>query len=184
MATAPTKRLLPCAFCGKEAEVDSTQAGLQIKCACGADLDVPTMRGLKDLRPAAVQPTAPSRAKWEPWNGLLFVSAVIIVIGGIMLVANVGRPITGPPPSEIKADYAKTNMPPGDTMLDWYMLRGGIEMPEKTVLGDYLEGKAIRYRQLIEDRKRWAAVGGLVSLVGLVLLGVSFVIRPSPKKRR
>src|SRR4051812_34483923 len=40
--------LLPCA-CGQQISVSAAQAGESLRCSCGAIVEVPTMRGLRDL---------------------------------------------------------------------------------------------------------------------------------------
>src|SRR5678815_2344165 len=40
--------LLPCA-CGQQISVSAAQAGESLRCSCGAMVEVPTMRGLREL---------------------------------------------------------------------------------------------------------------------------------------
>ena len=53
--------LLPCQ-CGQKLPVDASQAGLRVRCACGAEPQVPTLRGLAALERA----TATSSAATAP----------------------------------------------------------------------------------------------------------------------
>jgi hypothetical protein len=79
-----TKYLVPCS-CGKSVAVDASQAGLQVRCACGNELEVPTMRGLRQLKTADVQPAGSQDrgSTWGPRQGLMFLGACIAVIGAI-----------------------------------------------------------------------------------------------------
>jgi hypothetical protein len=68
--------LLPCA-CGRTHRISSRQAGGTVACACGASLEVPTMRELDRLEPAAT--TTPVRQKaWGLRQGLMFLGSVIV----------------------------------------------------------------------------------------------------------
>jgi hypothetical protein len=60
-----SKHLLTCE-CGKKVPVDIGQAGGQVTCSCGQQLNVPTLRNLKQL-PAAETP-ASAGATRAPWN--------------------------------------------------------------------------------------------------------------------
>ncbi|TWT30164.1 hypothetical protein KOR34_47220 [Posidoniimonas corsicana] len=83
-----TKHLLPC-DCGKSIRVEPSQAGDRVVCECGAELDVPPLRQLRDL-PLDVQPgDAPSARGGGEWSfragvltaGLL-IAAVLAGLGG------------------------------------------------------------------------------------------------------
>jgi hypothetical protein len=74
------KYLLPCQ-CGQQSAVDTSQAGQRIVCGCGNTLDVPTIRGLRQLPPAATE-SPRGRPRWTPWQGALFVSGLLIAVGG------------------------------------------------------------------------------------------------------
>ncbi len=81
--------LLPCA-CGKKIEVEGSQAGLSVRCSCGAELSVPTMRGLASLErtePRALPSERPS-APWGPRQGLIFLGLLIVLgasLGGLYI---------------------------------------------------------------------------------------------------
>jgi hypothetical protein len=83
-----TKYLLPCQ-CGQNVEVDAGQAGLTVSCACGAALEVPTMRGLAAL--AVVETAQPSEtsagsdAAWGPGQALQFLGAIATICGVLAL---------------------------------------------------------------------------------------------------
>ena len=74
-----TDYLLPCT-CGRTHRISSRQAGDKLACPCGISLDVPTIRGLKDLELAA--PTAPPRQRqWGVAQGLMFLGLVTVGAG-------------------------------------------------------------------------------------------------------
>mgnify|MGYP007059379821 CR=1 FL=1 len=76
------KYVLPCS-CGKgQLEVDSSQSGLSIPCPeCGKVLEVPTMRGLRELQIAKPSGPVGSSFVWGAREGLLIVACVLFVIG-------------------------------------------------------------------------------------------------------
>lgn len=76
--------LLPCTTCGNKTVVSTAQAGETIRCDCGADLQVPTMRGLSELEPAAATTgAARRRGAWEDRHrgAFLLVLAAIGCLG-------------------------------------------------------------------------------------------------------
>ncbi len=79
-----TLYLLPYS-CGKKIEVDGGQAGLTARCSCGAEVPVPTMRGLATLErvePRAL-PSQRPRADWGTRQGIIFLGLVIIFAASI-----------------------------------------------------------------------------------------------------
>ncbi len=63
--------LLPCA-CGQKLPVSTRQAGQAVRCACGAPLEVPTLRGLRQLEQAE-RPAKASRRAWGARHRAAFV---------------------------------------------------------------------------------------------------------------
>ena len=72
-----SKYLLTCE-CGKKIPVDVGQAGGSVTCSCGAQLDVPALRNLRNL-PLAQPEAARSRTPWNASKG--FTAAGLIVAG-------------------------------------------------------------------------------------------------------
>jgi hypothetical protein len=69
--------LLSCS-CGRSLPVEVGQAGGQIECACGAKLDVPPLRQLRQLPVASVVADRPSR--WSAGHGAIAACLVLAVI--------------------------------------------------------------------------------------------------------
>lgn len=78
-----SKYLLPCE-CGKEIAVDVKQAGQQIACECGRLLEVPTLRGVRELEPVReIGPSSRQTADWNSSRGMIFAGSLILfAIGG------------------------------------------------------------------------------------------------------
>lgn len=75
-----SRYLLPCS-CGKSSSISAAQAGETITCSCGKRLEVPTLRGLRDLE--RVEPDAATLREagrtWEDRHRVAFVLVVIAV---------------------------------------------------------------------------------------------------------
>ena len=68
--------LLPCS-CGAQSVVSTAQACGTIRCACGAELHVPTMRGLQDLEPLERSSATGGRAvNWDDQHRVAFLLAL------------------------------------------------------------------------------------------------------------
>ncbi len=76
--------LLPC-LCGAKIPINRSQAGMTLPCPqCGTSVEVPTIRHLNSLEPAASGNTvAPKRASRGP-------SLALRVIAGILLLLSIG----------------------------------------------------------------------------------------------
>src|SRR5262245_42232670 len=66
--------LLPCPSCGSKLPVETGQAGQMLRCGCGQSVEVPTVRGLRELEVVADDGSAP---RWTARHGLVFVGSVI-----------------------------------------------------------------------------------------------------------
>ena len=78
-----TKYLLPCS-CGEKIAVDASQAGEQVRCVCGANLDVPSLRGLRQLETAEAAEPLPARSQPNAWGlrqGLRLAGTLLMVAG-------------------------------------------------------------------------------------------------------
>jgi hypothetical protein len=73
---------LPCT-CGQKTAVSTAQAGETIRCPCGAELQVPTLRGLRVLEPAEAASGAARRARGRTWEDR-HRAAFVLVIGSLV----------------------------------------------------------------------------------------------------
>ncbi|MBX7165807.1 MAG: hypothetical protein K1X74_05610 [Pirellulales bacterium] len=120
------KYLLPCA-CGERLAVDSTQAGLELKCRCGAALVVPTLRGLSQLERAPDVPTARAHA-WGPREGAVYFVACLTVLAA--LTAWYCHRESGRHEMFIRHEVVREivgQMTPGNLMHDWRQFKSGID---------------------------------------------------------
>jgi hypothetical protein len=78
--------LLPCS-CGQKVRIAASQAGGRVACACGKSLDVPTMRGVRQLEPAPAETKVRAQASWSRAHGATFAGGLLIAGVGVVLIA-------------------------------------------------------------------------------------------------
>jgi hypothetical protein len=162
---AMKKYLLPCT-CGKQTEVDSTQSGLKVRCACGNELEVPTLRGLQELRVAGEETQAAPGNSWGPRQGLLFLAAVFLLVS----VPAAGFMYWKRPTVDLQKDAWReqiAKLTPAASWQWWEDLRGGL-----TVDYDFES----RYQQMMGGYHRaltlalcGVALGVLLAVAGLLM---------------
>jgi hypothetical protein len=184
-----TRYLLPCS-CGRKVSVAFTQAGQEIQCACGAVLEIPTMRGLVQLERAPTQPPTgepssaqgrppssggkPVRAKagagtstsaWGARQRLLLVGALLTVVGCILTaVLYIWRPRL--------ADVE--SLAPHNTWRLWQDLRYGVE---------YRPPWEELYFANVEANNRWMIVTSAVAVVGVLTIASSLLVSTRRARR-
>jgi hypothetical protein len=173
-----THYLLPCQ-CGKKTEIDSSQAGLTVRCACGSELAVPAMRGLAGLERVERAPT-PSQAQpasmWGPRQGMMFLGAAVVVAAALVALYFW---LMLPEPVTLLPDYQALNrnnvkqLTLEQTIDRWHELRFGIESPME-------ESKLDNYDRYVEWVMQWITVCGGVAGIGCLLIVVGLFI---PSKR-
>ncbi len=134
------------------------------------ELDVPTMRGLAQLRPAeaAAQDTAPtSQAAWGPGQGLMFLGGVIGVCGLIALaLALRTRPEWVVQPQQIAMNIHRQT--PTQLWAYWQELRKGLETGEDPIRQRF-EAEWATYR-------RHRAMAFIPLVLGVILFAGGFVL--------
>lgn len=174
--------LLPCS-CGKKIEVDAGQSGLNIRCECGAELTVPTMRGLSQLERASAPPAnrrldAASESTWGARQALVFLG-LIILLGASLPAALTWY--TYPQPPRLREDFTEINREEIDqatlrqTWELWKELRKDFsEEAEMPLMYVYLaQEKAARTRLIFM---------GVIGGVGL-LLATAGLLTPATRKQ-
>lgn len=173
-----TSYLLPCS-CGKKIEVDANQSGLAVRCQCGAEQTVPTLRGLAALERVEAAELASAKAgpSWSMRQGLIFLGLVILVgslIGWLVLRLTIRpQPIT---PFENFQEFNRqyiNELAPETLIAEWDKYRKGIEDPEWRLAMDYFLAREQEYHQALY-------VVAFVAAVGLVILIIGFCM---PKAR-
>lgn len=159
--------LLPCT-CGRKVPVSTRHAGQTVRCACGAELEVPTLRGLGELERAEPAGAAP-RGHWGDRQRVAFAFAVgaVLSLGAAAFMA-----VRMPPKLELAVVEVDTDTPIGD-VYDLYLdLQRGIDVdpPQLSMAGREL----VKLRELMLWGVRIAlAVGGVctVAMIAVLLSG-------------
>lgn len=172
------KYLLPCE-CGHKNVVDRAQAGRSITCQCGASLDVPALRHLSHLEPAAAEPAPPSRSAWGPWHAVATLGLFIIAVGGGSAAYAYFFP-PQPPPFPEAAELERirpqdvARMSPIEAFRLWDTVKTGINPIDRQRMEQY-DNEVEAYFKVLHEQVRWfwaclvaAGIGIAVTIGGLV----------------
>ena len=159
--------LLPCS-CGNKIPIERAQAGQIVRCACGAELDVPTMQAIGRLEQAAATAGSaePAASRWGLWQGLVLLG-ITITLPALGWAVYLG--ITWPKPLDINA------LSPVRTLSVWHLFQGDVAGPglrdDERALA-----QATTYRH-------WMIVAVAVVCLGLaVAAGSWLLVRPGTGK--
>jgi hypothetical protein len=177
-----TYYLLPCS-CGKKTEVDSGQAGLNLRCSCGAELAVPTMRGLNQLEraaepPAGRRPVASPQSRWGARQALIFLGLVILL--GVLPPAVLVW-YTYPPRPQLVDNFQEMNRDDIDRMAllqTWELWKG-----LRKDFADETEMPLMQVYQVLEKAARTrATIVATIGGIGLLLIVAGLLVK-KPARR-
>ncbi len=161
-----SKYLLPCE-CGKNVLIDVSQAGQQIPCECGQLVEVPTLRGVRELE-RSDEPVVDSRAstEWDTTRGMLFAGSLLLfVIGGaVSYFGYEGLAITPNATHEVERE-AFTAVIDDMTVVDGYEMWK--EMKEHG-LGPRGANPFVNVRAFRSGRQQALTVGIAICVIGLI----------------
>ncbi len=156
--------LLPCA-CGEKIPVTASQAGQSVRCSCGVQLEVPTLRGLRDLVRGDLAQGDSSVRPAHSWNNrhrATFVFVVLAVVafatGGYLALS---LPPAATPATDQEISEAFENGSTGEVFASYQELKKGIAFvpPGETTIQKYVE-------------KRDSLVWGVRIVLGLGVLAL------------
>ena len=150
------KYLLPCS-CGRKMVIEASQAGEKLRCACGAELEAPTMLGIAKLEPA--EPDRESDTPAPTWG----VRHRLLLFGGLIAAIGLGVVLLTWRTWPTKGDFSAIS--PFMSLQVWHNLKQGIGVPPN--LADQMFADAIRWHF------RWLAVGAAVALVGIAVIAAA-----------
>lgn len=170
--------LLPCT-CGKKIEVDASQSGLNVRCECGAESTVPTLRGLKELERASAPPadrrSEPPVSNWGARQALMFLGVLILLGAGVPAALQIA---TYPKPPELVPNFEELNREDIDqaTLMQtfelWRNLRKDFsEEGELPAMHGYLV--------MAETARIRLIFLGLIGGIGVALAIAGFAIKPA-----
>lgn len=177
--------LLPCGQCGVRHVIDSRQAGQQVVCACGAALEVPSLRGIRELQPAEATPAARPTRKWSADKGLVFGLGMFAVIAGLLVLSYgllmwLRLDTSVPAPEDLSAVNAELERKtPAELLSLWD------EEIRKKGLGPYRVPGYVIARDLAPTFLIVSVVGAVLAAGGLVAVVSTVVTRkPAASRRR
>jgi hypothetical protein len=167
---------LPCS-CGKSIDVERSQAGLSVRCACGREVEVPTIRGLAQLEPSSHPTTTEPERTWGPRQGVVFLGITLLVLAG----GYAGYRELFPPPGpfagfnhEVLAKEIAAWTPAQSWEL-WAFLSQGMDPTEFPQM--------VRYRERLLYHQRWTwVVWGVAAVGALIAAGGGLLISDNPGK--
>ena len=169
--------LLPCGACGETHAIEPRQAGRKISCGCGAVLEVPSLRGIREL--AHTEPTTKRRVgpAWSPARGLAFVGGMLVAVVGLLVAGyallvwrNLDTSV--PLPEDLTAVYALIDQKtPEETLLLWQeeILNRGI--------GTYQRPAYIVARDIARFFGMLAIGGTCLAVIGATASASSILLR-------
>ena len=171
--------LLKCQ-CGQPTPVTIAQAGETVTCGCGKKLQVPTLRGLRELEQETMpEPPHRGRAAWSPVQGYLYSAGILLAIGGIAFGAWQVVQYLRVKPYTVDQSVAVTESMNADvddmqlmqTLDEWkHSLEHG--------LADDQTPEWIQAQKMSEGFRNSALIAFVIAGVGILGVAIAFVIRP------
>jgi hypothetical protein len=130
--------LLPCA-CGEKTPVTASQAGQSVRCSCGAQLEVPTLRGLRDL--AQGDSVARPARTWNNRHRATFVFFVLAMAAfAVSGYQALNLPPAATPATDQQISQAFENGSTGEIFASYEELKKGIAFvpPDESAIQKYV----------------------------------------------
>ena len=159
-------------------DVDVGQAGERVECACGATLDVPTLRKLRQQERAAADMEAGQRP-WGPRQAVMLLGlAIALVAAAVMSGLWLQRPVApavDTPAAIRRLDAEMAAITPLESWVIWHdrLLREG--------LVEYQTPTRIAYRQQRAANRHAIAVALASAAFGLLVFLAAVLLAPQPR---
>ncbi|MEQ8788204.1 MAG: hypothetical protein RIC55_17985 [Pirellulaceae bacterium] len=180
-----TKHLLPCPKCDADLTIDVGQAGQTISCGeCHAEVEVPTMRGIRGLPTVAGSSSLGSaEPQWSRRQGILFATGlpVLVVALGVATYLLYLRSLvdTSRPDDRLRAteEVKIDQMTPLEVWGIWQQVRDlrlqRLEIPQHE-----------KNRRYAQNLFIFAMISVGVSVLGLGTMILSFFLRSPPDGKK
>jgi hypothetical protein len=161
--------LLPCR-CGQSVAVSTSMAGESVRCACGAELQVPTLRGLRQLAQADKGgiDQAPRTRGWTDRNRATFVLVVAALLS-CLVAADLALRMPPEPTVQVvrTGPLIGESTPPAHVYAVFDELQKGIRPRTNVITGEAKE--AMEQRRAMTWGIRFALGVGACTLVAAVV---------------
>jgi hypothetical protein len=176
------KYLLPCDKCGEKTPIDVNQAGQQATCRCGQMLEIPSLRGIRELEVLDDVGTSVSRSAWSVGRRVVFVIGLVVCVIGlaVLCIAIINRTQIEVPErpvanfEEISAEMDA--MTPAQAWDEWTQLRA-------EGLGHYYPPNYVRAQRAVSVLRTFMVVSASVAIAGL-LMSVGACFFPAARRGR
>jgi len=168
--------LLPCS-CGRKIEVRRHQAGDEVRCDCGATLEVPTLLEMTALEEASPPKCSPKRPP-APWGGRqrMALIGIVIALAATALAVWLLLDWPTPPQSKFSAQRIRERteaLSPLESWQVWHLLRAtgpaGRTPPDE---------EKEKYQQNLVRSRMWMGL-----IVAIAVTGVGLAIAGLWKRR-
>lgn len=169
---------LPCS-CGTQLSVEVRQAGGTTACAgCSAVVDVPRLRDMKLLEPIGETPK-PKRT-WSQQQGILFACGLLfaaIAVGSAFYTYKFRQiyDIQRPDASEIRFPVETQDI---ELMDSWKVWKGYKRKNASQSVLNRPPPQHVRAQERVKAMDLWLTMYAVLGGLGLLLMGLSFVLRP------
>jgi hypothetical protein len=156
--------LLPCS-CGRKVPISTRHAGQTVRCQCGAELEVPTLRGLADLERS--EPSGPTTHRaWDNRHRVIF-AFLVGAIASLALAAFMA--IRMPAKIELPVVSIDADTPILAVYDVYYDLQRGIDVDPPTLSAEGRE--QVKLRELLLWGIRIAlGVGGICAVAAIAVM--------------
>jgi hypothetical protein len=158
--------LLPCS-CGRKVPVSTRHAGHTVRCQCGVELEVPTLRGLSELE-RAESVGRPTRGDWGNQHRLVFAFVVgaVVCFGFAAFMA-----VRLPAKIELSVVEIDADTPISTVYEVYYDLQRGVDVDPPTLS---IEGREMmKLRELLLWGIRIALAAGGICTAGAIAVMLS-----------
>ena len=168
--------LVPCPKCGTSLPVELGMSGETLHCACGAPVEVPTLRVLRDMPRTDAVDEGPG---WTWRHGVLVLGAMLAAFGismGLYMVRNQYQM----QPDRAWEEWSKNSSPTDDWKMWHHFQRDGISggmnpKPHPSQLqSQYMFfSKLAADQKLLEKQREWVFLAWGVGAFGLLMMAAT-----------
>lgn len=158
-----------------------SQAGDNVTCPqCQTELAVPTMRAVRELEQAQMEPVPSRKREWSSSQGAMFAAGLLLTIAGLGIGASFNYlSSTSKLKSRLDTDMGKISQEidsfgPVQAIKIWEEL----EKP----LDDWEESPYAKSVRVSESQKTYSLVGFGLGLIGVCVTVGAFFIKPAQKR--
>jgi len=132
--------------CGNTVTVSRSQAGLTVPCACGRQVNVPTLRDLAQYG-VEDQPTTRPKGTWGPRQGFIFLGLLVAAVGIALALWCLGQMVPSDPTQGWQSEWFQVNvdaLTPEQLLSEMRAQHQGLDATEPSIWDRYQAERNIR----------------------------------------